>query len=255
MLAQHLSAARRAVINRSLGGIGAPRHGATEWRSVYFSLLHKERMSGIGGGWVLSMAALRLLSGAAVPHAKARWRMCGDRFRRDPFLRQADLFSGSLGVDFRICRSSCAHLPNRAGASRSWCRWMLGIVGGEKPLGSGQPPRLRHDLSHLVEVNLPEPHQEPWIAVVVRGDEELARVGPEQFIAFFHAGAAHEECVWQLMNTEKQVVAYTERGKPVVRALGAPGQRQGHPADVLFGDHLRMLRQLIPMQRHHPLCR
>src|SRR5215469_15117808 len=144
-----------------------------------------------------------------------------------------------------LCRSSRVHLSNPADVSRSWSPWVLGVVGREKSLRSRKPPRLGQDL----EVNLAEPHQEPRIAGVVRRDEELGGLGPEEFIAFFDAGASHEECVRQLMNAEKQLVAYPERGKPVVRSLRARGQRQGDPADVLFGDHLRMLRQPTATRR------
>ena len=88
--------------------------------------------------------------------------------------------------------------------------------------------------------------------LVVRGDEKLAWLGLEQFIAFFQAGAAHEEHVRQLVDTQEQLAAYPERGQPVIGPPGTPRQRQSDLADVLLGHQLRMLRQLIPSHQLHP---
>ena len=35
---------------------------------------------------------------------EACWRLGGDRFRRDPFVRHADLYIATFGVNIRICR-------------------------------------------------------------------------------------------------------------------------------------------------------
>src|SRR3954462_14441633 len=52
----------------------------------------------------------------------------------------------------------------------------------------------------LVAPDLGQPDRERAIAVVVRGDEELARLGREQLVALLQVGAADQQRVVQLMN-------------------------------------------------------
>src|ERR1039457_3650569 len=103
-------------------------------------------------------------------------------------------------------RAPLARCPNYyAGALR-----VLGIIGGEHPLGSAEPPRLSHELGHLIEVDPVEPDQDRRVAVVMGRDEKRARLGLEQPVALLQASAAYEKSIGQLVNAEEQGAAHPE---------------------------------------------
>jgi hypothetical protein len=60
---------------------------------------------------------------------------------------------------------------------------VLFVVGGEEPLRGADPPGLGDELGYLAGVNLAEADEDPWVAVVVGRNEELARLGLEQLVA------------------------------------------------------------------------
>ena len=82
---------------------------------------------------------------------------------------------------------------------------------------------------------------------------KAAEVIDAQFIAFFHAGAAHEEGVRQLMDAEEQVAAHPERGEPVVGPLNVLWQRQSHLANVSSVTICGCYGRSMPIQQPHPV--
>jgi hypothetical protein len=91
------------------------------------------------------------------------------------------------------------------GLRRSLSGRVLRIIGGEHPLGSAEPPRLSHELGHLIEVGPVEPDQDRRAAVVMGRDEKRARLGLEQLVALLQAGAAYEERIGQLVRLREEM--------------------------------------------------
>jgi hypothetical protein len=67
------------------------------------------------------------------------------------------------------------------------------VVCGEQSLRGAEPPGLGHEFGHLIEVNLAESYQDCRVTPVMGRDEELARLGFDQFVAFLEVGAADEQ--------------------------------------------------------------
>src|SRR5580692_7147957 len=117
------------------------------------------------------------------------------------------LYTGGVSVSRQDAHSHaaiCAQAgPDCTGSRRSLNGRVLCIIGGEHPLRSAEPPRLSHELGHLIEVNPVEPDQDRRVAVVMGRDEKRVRPGPEQFVALLQAGAEYEERTGQLVNAKK----------------------------------------------------
>ena len=92
-------------------------------------------------------------------------------------------------------------------------------------------------LGQLGVVDRRQADEDHRVAVVVRGLEELLRLGGEQGFLLVHVGDPDDERVGEVVDAGEQLVLDPEPGRAVARLLGGLGQRQGDAASVGFGCH------------------
>src|SRR5262249_15459434 len=110
----------------------------------------------------------------------ARWPA---RRAQSTIIAQADtLYSYALPTASRTRASAAVSMLSYRtvpDANRSRCRRVVGVVCGEQPLRSAQPPPLPHDLGHLIEINLATAHHVPPLAHRYRRVSGIVPLNPE----------------------------------------------------------------------------